>query len=97
MFVNVAHTCGKLRFNSDSFTFFILLALDFCRLSAHEKNLKKTGQVHMGRFVGQVCEALDGRGGGRPDFAQGGGQLRDNLNEVLSQVSTWFDQHLQSR
>ena len=60
-------------------------------------NLKKTVRVHMGRFVGQVCEALDGRGGGRPDFAQGGGQLRDNLNEILSQVSTWFDQHLQSR
>jgi alanyl-tRNA synthetase len=52
--------------------------------------LKKSSDLHMGRFVGQVCDALDGRGGGRPDFAQGGGKNTDILDAVIAQIPDWF-------
>jgi alanyl-tRNA synthetase len=52
--------------------------------------LKKSSDLHMGRFVGQVCDAFDGRGGGRPDFAQGGGKNTDILDAVIAQIPDWF-------
>jgi len=30
-------------------------------------------EVHVGELLGQACRLIGGRGGGRPDFAQGGG------------------------
>jgi alanyl-tRNA synthetase len=33
-----------------------------------------------------ACERLGGRGGGRPDFAQGGGSRVDQLEEALQFV-----------
>jgi alanyl-tRNA synthetase len=32
-----------------------------------------------------ACEALDGRGGGKPDMAQGGGKNVENLPQVIEQ------------
>ncbi len=52
--------------------------------------LKKSSDLHMGRFVGQICDALYGRGGGRPDFAQGGGKNTDKLDAVMNEIPTWF-------
>jgi alanyl-tRNA synthetase len=31
----------------------------------------------------RACELLDGRGGGRPDMAQGGGHRVDRLQEAI--------------
>ena len=39
--------------------------------------------VHMGDLVRQACEVIDGRGGGRPNFAQGGGPQADKVAQVL--------------
>ena len=54
--------------------------------------LKKTSNVHMGRFVGKVCDALDGRGGGRPDFAQGGGKNTAQIDTVIREIPAWFEE-----
>ena len=38
-----------------------------------------------------ACEILDGRGGGRPDLAQGGGQNIERLEEALGTARKTFD------
>ena len=35
--------------------------------------------------VSLLCEQLDGKGGGRPDFAQGAGETK-NLNEFVTSI-----------
>jgi len=42
----------------------------------------------MNALMKQACEILDGRGGGKPELAQGGGKDASRLEEVLSQLST---------
>jgi alanyl-tRNA synthetase len=38
---------------------------------------------HMGALVRQACEIIGGRGGGRPEFAQGGGPQVDKIAQAL--------------
>ena len=40
----------------------------------------------MNALMKAACEILDGRGGGRPDLAQGGGQKIDRLSEAIEQA-----------
>ena len=39
--------------------------------------------LHMGTLLRQACEAVGGRGGGRPDFAQGGAPVSAQATEAL--------------
>ncbi|MCH8896371.1 MAG: alanine--tRNA ligase [Proteobacteria bacterium] len=41
-----------------------------------------------GRIIGAVAEAVGGKGGGRPDFAQAGGNDPSKLDEALASVSS---------
>jgi alanyl-tRNA synthetase len=43
--------------------------------------------VSMGALVRQACEVIGGRGGGRPDFAQGGGPDGARVMEALEAIS----------
>jgi alanyl-tRNA synthetase len=45
-----------------------------------------TGRFKAGQLVQLVAERVGGRGGGRPDFAQGGGTLPDKLDEALALI-----------
>src|SRR4029079_14410679 len=40
----------------------------------------------MNALMREACAMLDGRGGGKPDLAQGGGKRVDRLEEVISQI-----------
>ena len=40
----------------------------------------------MSELMRQACEIIEGRGGGRPDMAQGGGKQIDKLDEAISLV-----------
>jgi len=39
--------------------------------------------VHMGALVRQACQVIGGGGGGRPEFAQGGGPQGDRVVSAL--------------
>ena len=39
--------------------------------------------LHVGDLVRRACEAIGGRGGGRPEFAQGGGSRGEGVAEAL--------------
>ena len=43
-----------------------------------------TAKVHAGKLVGQVAQALGGRGGGRPDLAEAGGKDAGALARALA-------------
>ena len=42
-----------------------------------------TGRVHAGKLLGQLAAIVGGRGGGRPDMAQGGGSDPSRIDEVV--------------
>nr|MDT0253698.1 alanine--tRNA ligase [Endozoicomonas sp.] len=49
-----------------------------------------TGRVKAGDLLKMVAEQLGGKGGGRPDFAQGGGSQPENLEKALSSIKGWL-------
>ncbi len=53
-------------------------------ISAVTKDL--TGKVHAGKLVGAVAQAVGGKGGGRPDMAEGGGKDASALPAALEKV-----------
>jgi alanyl-tRNA synthetase len=53
-------------------------------ISAVTKDL--TAKVHAGKLVGAVAQAVGGKGGGRPDMAEGGGKDAAALSAALERV-----------
>ncbi|UYM15603.1 alanine--tRNA ligase [Endozoicomonas euniceicola] len=49
-----------------------------------------TGKVKAGDLLKMVAEQVGGKGGGRPDFAQGGGSQPENLQAALESISGWL-------
>jgi alanyl-tRNA synthetase len=45
-----------------------------------------TGRFHAGKIVGEVAKLVGGRGGGKPDMAQGGGSQPGDLEAALGRV-----------
>jgi len=54
-----------------------------------------TGRVKAGDIMKYLCAQLDGKGGGRPDMAQGGGNDASRLTEVLAGVAGWVEKNSQ--
>ena len=52
-----------------------------------------TGRVKAGDIMKHLCAQLDGKGGGRPDMAQGGGNDASRLTEVLAGVAGWVEKN----
>jgi alanyl-tRNA synthetase len=51
----------------------------------------ETDRIRAGDLVNVVAEPCGGRGGGRADMAQAGGNLPDNLSEALKRVVPWIE------
>jgi alanyl-tRNA synthetase len=50
---------------------------------------EETAKVKAGDLLGYVAGQLGGKGGGRPDMAQGGGSDVAALPKALESVSAW--------
>ncbi len=48
------------------------------------------GRVHAGELVNEVASRVGGKGGGRPDMAQAGGNDPSALDAALAQVHDWI-------
>jgi len=55
-----------------------------------------TNKVRAGDLVAHVAKQVGGKGGGRPDMAQGGGTQPENLNKALDSVSSWISSKLEA-
>jgi alanyl-tRNA synthetase len=55
-----------------------------------------TDKVRAGDLVSHVAVQVGGKGGGRPDMAQGGGNQPDNLASALDSVTGWILSHMES-
>ena len=53
-------------------------------VSAVTKDL--TAKVHAGKLAGALAQAVGGKGGGRPDMAEGGGKDASALDAALENV-----------
>ncbi|WP_156502692.1 DHHA1 domain-containing protein, partial [Oleiphilus sp. HI0067] len=47
-----------------------------------------------GELMKEVSQIVDGKGGGRPDMAQGGGTNLARLDEALARVQVWVESKL---
>jgi alanyl-tRNA synthetase len=52
------------------------------------------GKVHAGKLLGVAAEALGGKGGGKPDMAQGGGKDAAKVPEALELARRWVADQL---
>ena len=52
-----------------------------------------TGKVKAGDLIRHTASSMSGKGGGRPDMAQGGGQA-DQLTGALESAKTWIQDQL---
>lgn len=57
-------------------------------------NGSPTGKVKAGELLGHIASQIGGKGGGRPDLAQGGGEDGSALATALDGVPLWVKQHL---
>ncbi|QNP40323.1 alanine--tRNA ligase [Lysobacter terrestris] len=53
-----------------------------------------TGKVKAGELLSHVAAQINGKGGGRPDMAQGGGEDGPALKQALAGVTDWVAQKL---
>ncbi|HEB57458.1 MAG TPA: alanine--tRNA ligase [Gammaproteobacteria bacterium] len=53
-----------------------------------------TDRIKAGELVNVVAEKVGGRGGGRPDMAQAGGNQPENLDLALAAVNSWIESRL---
>ena len=53
-----------------------------------------TDKLRAGDLVGHVAAQVGGKGGGRPDMAQGGGSQPENLQTALDSVEGWVSEQL---
>jgi len=53
-----------------------------------------TDRVRAGDVIKPVAEQVGGKGGGRPDFAQAGGNDPEQLDAALASVADWVSAHL---
>lgn len=53
-----------------------------------------TGQLKAGDLMREIASQVDGKGGGRPDMAQGGGTNPAALPDALASVETWVKKQL---
>ena len=51
-------------------------------------------QINAGKLVSYLAEQLGGKGGGRPDMAQGSGDRIEALEKTLSSVQSWVKEKI---
>ena len=54
----------------------------------------QTSKVKAGELVNMIAQQVDGKGGGRPDFAQAGGSNASQLPVALESVMPWLQERL---
>jgi alanyl-tRNA synthetase len=54
----------------------------------------QVGKLKAGDLVNVVAQRVGGRGGGRPDMAQAGGNDPSKLDEALAAVAPWVESRL---
>jgi alanyl-tRNA synthetase len=50
--------------------------------------------VHSGKLIGMLAEQVGGKGGGRPEMAEAGGNQPQNLEAALSLVYKWVEERV---
>ncbi len=53
-----------------------------------------TKRIHAGKLVSHLAQQVGGKGGGRPDMAQAGGNKTEALDEALASVDDWVARNL---
>ena len=57
-------------------------------------DLVKSRDLHAGKIISELTQLADGRGGGRPELAQGGGKNPSKVNAAIAKTSEIVGEHL---
>jgi alanyl-tRNA synthetase len=57
-------------------------------------NGQAAGRIKAGDVVAHVANQIEGKGGGRPDMAQGGGLDKPQLPDILNSTVQWIGKQL---
>jgi alanyl-tRNA synthetase len=57
-------------------------------LVALTADVAKAGKLHAGNLIKELAPIVGGKGGGKPDLAQAGGNKPEALNEALAKART---------
>ncbi|MFW2002261.1 alanine--tRNA ligase [Acinetobacter ursingii] len=52
-----------------------------------------TAHLKAGDIIKHLATELGGKGGGKPDLAQGGAPLNEKFEQVMTALPVWFEQH----
>ncbi len=75
----------------------VLAAVDGTRVTLVAGVTKdQTGTIKAGELVNQVATQIGGKGGGRPDMAQAGGNQPEHLDAALESVPAWVQGKFQT-
>ena len=53
-----------------------------------------TDKIKAGDIIRHLAGELGGKGGGKPDYAQGGASKPDNFDAIMSKMTDYFEQAL---
>ena len=59
-------------------------------------DLVKNRDLHAGKIISELTQLADGRGGGRPELAQGGGKSPSKVNTAIAKTSEIVGEHLKA-
>ncbi|HIP95406.1 MAG TPA: alanine--tRNA ligase, partial [Leucothrix sp.] len=57
----------------------------------------ETSMIKAGDLLKHVASQIDGKGGGRPDMAQGGGNNPEALPAALESVAAWVEEQIEKQ
>ena len=59
-------------------------------------DLVKNRDLHAGKIISELTQLADGRGGGRPELAQGGGKNPSKVTAAIAKTSEIVEEHLKA-
>ena len=84
----------KTRLDSGVVALASVLGKDAAFIVGVTSDLVKGRGLNAGKLIQEITKIADGRGGGRPELAQGGGKDINKVNDAIAATTKIIENHL---